>query len=152
MQLPPSLSFDAAVVTAFLEGRARVYDGPVGVRAETCDLVLAAGSSILEGTGFHEWRPIRRRCRMQACRRAGPASPIFGCTAHRASTGRDTTRTYIATLAATVRSIATAGEVWCVFDNTASGAAIENAWELRERVTGTARLSDLHYRLTPISP
>jgi uncharacterized protein YecE (DUF72 family) len=27
----------------------------------------------------------------------------------------------------TVRSIATGAEVWCVFDNTASGAAIENA-------------------------
>ena len=46
---------------------------------------------------------------------------------------------YIATLAATVRSIATAEEVWCVFDNTASGAAIENAWELRERVTDEPR-------------
>jgi uncharacterized protein YecE (DUF72 family) len=40
----------------------------------------------------------------------------------------------IATLAAAVRSAATAEEVWCVFDNTASGAAIENAWELRERL------------------
>ena len=40
----------------------------------------------------------------------------------------------IATLAATVRTISTAAEVWCVFDNTASGAAIENAWELRERL------------------
>jgi uncharacterized protein YecE (DUF72 family) len=28
----------------------------------------------------------------------------------------------------------TAAEVWCVFDNTASGAAIENAWELRQRL------------------
>jgi uncharacterized protein YecE (DUF72 family) len=33
-----------------------------------------------------------------------------------------------------VRSVATAEEVWCVFDNTASGGAIENAWELRERL------------------
>ena len=42
---------------------------------------------------------------------------------------------YIATLALTLRSIPTAAAVWCVFDNTASGAAIENAWALRERVT-----------------
>jgi uncharacterized protein YecE (DUF72 family) len=41
---------------------------------------------------------------------------------------------YIASLADTVRRIATADEVWCVFDNTASGAAIENAWELREQL------------------
>ena len=35
----------------------------------------------------------------------------------------------IATLATGARSIPSAEEVWCVFDNTASGAAIENAWE-----------------------
>ena len=40
----------------------------------------------------------------------------------------------IAALAATIGRISTAAQVWCVFDNTASGAAIENAWELRERV------------------
>jgi uncharacterized protein YecE (DUF72 family) len=37
----------------------------------------------------------------------------------------------LATLARTVWSLPTAEEVWRVFDNTASGAAIENAWELR---------------------
>jgi hypothetical protein len=26
-----------------------------------------------------------------------------------------------------------AGDRWCVFDNTASGGAFENAWELRAR-------------------
>ena len=40
----------------------------------------------------------------------------------------------IATRAATGRGVASAEEVWCVFDNTASGAAIESAWELRERL------------------
>jgi hypothetical protein len=41
---------------------------------------------------------------------------------------------YIATLAATLLNIPTADEVWCVFDNTARGAAIENACELHERL------------------
>jgi hypothetical protein len=40
----------------------------------------------------------------------------------------------MAALAATIGRISTADQVWCVFDNTASGAAIENAWELRERL------------------
>ena len=43
-------------------------------------------------------------------------------------------KNYIATLATTARSIPSAEEVWCVFDNTASGAAIENGWELIERL------------------
>jgi hypothetical protein len=40
--------------------------------------------------------------------------------------------------ASAVRGIPTAEEVWCVFDNTASGAAIDNAWELCERLIGDA--------------
>ena len=40
--------------------------------------------------------------------------------------------TYIASLAAVLRGRPYARDVWCVFDNTASGAAIENAWELQE--------------------
>jgi len=43
----------------------------------------------------------------------------------------------IATLAGTFRKT-TAEQVWCVFDNTASGAAIENACELRERLIAVA--------------
>ena len=39
----------------------------------------------------------------------------------------------IAALAATIGRLSTAEQVWCVFDNTASGAAIENACDLRER-------------------
>ena len=37
--------------------------------------------------------------------------------------------------------MSTAEQVWCVFDNTASGAAIENAWELRQRVIVDPALS-----------
>jgi len=40
----------------------------------------------------------------------------------------------IQTLARTLRGMVTATEAWCVFDNTAGGAAIENALELLERL------------------
>ena len=33
-------------------------------------------------------------------------------------------------LARAFRDAPQAAEIWCVFDNTASGAALENAWEL----------------------
>ena len=55
--------------------------------------------------------------------RAGRASHIFGCTAHHGRTGRDMTRTTSRRLRRPSRSLPTAEEVWCVFDNTASGAA-----------------------------
>jgi uncharacterized protein YecE (DUF72 family) len=34
-------------------------------------------------------------------------------------------------LAARLRALPDEIDAWCVFDNTASGAALENAWELR---------------------
>jgi hypothetical protein len=46
---------------------------------------------------------------------------------------------FIGTLAATIGSMSMSAEVWCVFDNTASGAAIENAWAVRERVIAETR-------------
>ena len=133
VQLPPSLSFDATVVIPFLDLVRQVYDGPVVCEPRHATWFSPPVASLLEHTESHESRPIRHRCRQQPFPRAGRASPIFGCTAHHGSPGHDTTRTTSRRLRLTVRSIATAAEVWCVFDNTASGAAIENAWELRER-------------------
>ena len=43
---------------------------------------------------------------------------------------------YLDTLATIVHGLLKADEVWCIFDNTASGAAIENACELRDLLTG----------------
>lgn len=39
---------------------------------------------------------------------------------------------YIASLATALRAVPASVDVWCVFDNTASGAALENAWELQQ--------------------
>ena len=134
VQLPPSLSFDGPVVTAFLEVVRRVYDGP---------------SSASRGT-----RRGSRRCvtslleRYEISRVAADPPPVPDAAAPagwpRVAYFRlhGSPRTYwsrydenaITTLAATIGRISAAEEVWCVFDNTASGAAIENACELRERL------------------
>jgi len=42
---------------------------------------------------------------------------------------------YIGALGQAVRSISPSVDAWCVFDNTASGAALENAYEL-ENILG----------------
>jgi len=46
---------------------------------------------------------------------------------------------YIAALADTLRRVPAAVDAWCVFDNTASGAALENAWELKMLLNGATR-------------
>jgi uncharacterized protein YecE (DUF72 family) len=42
----------------------------------------------------------------------------------------------LARLAARLRRVPSTIDAWCVFDNTASGAALENAWELAQLVGG----------------
>ena len=42
--------------------------------------------------------------------------------------------TFIDALTTSLRSVPAAVDAWCIFDNTASGAAMENAEELRLRI------------------
>ena len=134
VQLPPSLSFDASVVTRFLDVVRTVYTGPMVCEPRHGTWFSPAVASLLD--------------RYEISRVAADPPPVPEATApsgwpHVAYFRlHGSPRMYwsrydehaIATLAMTVRSLATAAEVWCVFDNTASGAAIENAWELQERL------------------
>ena len=135
VQLPPSLSFDASVVTRFLDVVRTVYKGPMVCEPRHATWFSPAVAALLDA--------------FDISRVAADPAPVPKATAPagwpRLAYFRlhGSPRTYwsrydeiaIATLAATVRSMSTVAEVWCVFDNTASGAAIENAWELRERLT-----------------
>jgi uncharacterized protein YecE (DUF72 family) len=134
LQLPPSLSFDGAVVTTFLDTVREVYDGPIACEPRHATWFSPLVASLLE--------------RYRVSRVAADPPPVpeamtpagWSCVAYFRQHGSP--RTYwsrydanaIAALAASIGRISTADQVWCVFDNTASGAAIENAWELRERV------------------
>jgi uncharacterized protein YecE (DUF72 family) len=48
--------------------------------------------------------------------------------------------TYISTLAAALRRVPATVDAWCIFDNTASGAALENAWELLDLLSAFSAL------------
>ena len=133
LQLPPSLTFDGPVVTRFLNMVRRVYAGAI-----VCEPRHATWFSPLVDALL---------ARYQISRVAADPPPVPDSTIpvgwSRMAYFRlhGSPRTYwsrydenaIATLAGTLARTA-AEQVWCVFDNTASGAAIENAWELRERV------------------
>ena len=134
VQLPPSLSFDASVVTAFLDVVRHVYDGPMVCEPRHATWFSSAVASLLD------------RYRISRVAADPPPVPDATIPAGWPSLAyfrlHGSPRKYwsrydedgIAALAATVRGAATAAEVWCLFDNTASGAAIENAWELSERL------------------
>ena len=138
LQLPPSLSFDASVATAFLDQVRRVYDGALVCEPRHATWFSPLVASLLE--------------RYRISRVAADPSPVPDATTPpgwpRIAYFRlhGSPRTYwsryderaIAALATTIERISTAEQIWCVFDNTASGSAIENAWELRERLSGNS--------------
>lgn len=136
MQLPPSLSFGAAVVTQFLELVRSVYAGPM-----VCEARHATWFSPPVATLLGRYRVSQ----VAADPPPVPAAKVpagWGQVAYFRLHGSPRMywsrydEAYIATLARTVRSVPAAEEVWCLFDNTASGAAIENAWDLYERLVG----------------
>ena len=93
LQLPPSLSFDASVVTAFLDLVRRVYDGPIACEPRHASWFSPRVTRCWSVTESHELEPTRRRCRTQPLPPAGRASCTSGCTAPRGCTGHAMTRT-----------------------------------------------------------
>ncbi len=153
VQLPPSLAFDAGVAVPFLALVRTRYAGPL-----VCEPRHASWFSPLADAALDEHAVARVA--------ANPAPVPTAITpggwpqlAYFRLHGSP--RTYwsryaisdIARLADTVMRASPARETWCVFDNTASGAAIENAWELREQLGGDAGLSsELDSSETPTPP
>jgi len=134
VQLPPSLSFDSSVVTRFLEMVRQVYAGPVVCEPRHATWFSPAVDPLLQKYRISRVAADPPSVPAAATPSGWPGLAYFRLHgAPRMYWSRYDERV-IATLAATLINLPANAEVWCVFDNTASGAAIENAWELRERV------------------
>ena len=134
VQLPPSLSFDASVVTPFLDVVRKVYNGPMVCEPRHATWFSSAVASLLDRYNISRVAADPPPVPEATIPAGWPRLAYFRLHGSPRKYWSRYGEDGIATLAATVRSAATAEEVWCVFDNTASGAAIENAWELRERL------------------
>jgi uncharacterized protein YecE (DUF72 family) len=134
VQLPPSSAFDCGVVPSFLALMREMYDGALVCEPRHDTWFSAAVDSVLE--------------QYQVSRVVADPPPVPGAVV---PTGwsrlayfrlHGTPRKYwsrynetdIAELAAAARRLPNAAEVWVIFDNTASGAAIENACEVNEQL------------------
>ena len=92
VQLPPSLSFDASVVTPFLDVVRQVYNGPLVCEPRHATWFTAAVASLLNCYGISRVAADPPPVRKQPSLRVGRASHIFGYTDRRGSTGHDMTR------------------------------------------------------------
>lgn len=132
MQLPPSFAFDARVVARFLDLLRTRHAGHVVCEPRHATWFTAAVETLL--------------ARYEVARVAADPALAPGAHAPGGWPGliyyrlHGSPRTYWSRYeAAFIEALAARmpADAWCIFDNTASGAAVENALELRASVTAS---------------
>jgi len=130
VQLPPSLWFDARVCGRFFDAFRDRYDGPLVCEPRHVTLFGPAATQLLLR---HQ---VARAAADPSCAPGGDTPGGWDGFAYFRLHGSPRmywSRYEAASIEALARTL-TAGahrEVWCVFDNTALGAAVENAFELQ---------------------
>lgn len=130
VQLPGSHVFDARVVGRFFELLRARYDGAVVCEPRHPSWLAAGADALL--ARYQVARVAADPARAPGFERPGGWAGLVYFRLH------GSPRTYwsrydaafIKALAASLASVSASVDAWCMFDNTASGAAIENAHEL----------------------
>jgi uncharacterized protein YecE (DUF72 family) len=135
IQLPPSLVFDVRVAVRFFDLVRSAYDGFVVCEPRHQTWFSAGADALL--VRYEVARVGADPPPAEGAERPGGWKGIVYYRLHGAPRkywsryGGE----YIAALAQAVRLVPPSVDAWCLFDNTASGAAVENAWELEKLLT-----------------
>jgi uncharacterized protein YecE (DUF72 family) len=132
VQLPPSFDFDARAAASFFEMVRGRYEGTVVCEPRHPAWFGARADALMNR--YHVARVAADPAITDRSSAPGGWTGVAYFRLHGAP------RTYwsrygaadLSRLGTLVRQIAESVDVWCVFDNTASGAALENAWQLRQ--------------------
>jgi uncharacterized protein YecE (DUF72 family) len=131
VQLPPSLFFEQRIASRFFDVVRGVYHGHIVCEPRHPTWFAESATSLLDHY---------RISRVAADPAVVPAAGVPGARSDLAYFRlHGSPRTYwsrydandLAALAATIRGLPSPTVVWCVFDNTAAGAALENACDLQ---------------------
>jgi uncharacterized protein YecE (DUF72 family) len=133
-QLPPKLAFDEAIAQKFFIGLRAGYDGSVALEARHSSWFTAPVSQLLV-----EHRIARVAADPARVPEAAEPAGWRGFTYYRLHGSPRTyysayTPEYLDRLANLAAEEGKTSDVWVIFDNTASGAALNNAFELRDRL------------------
>jgi len=137
VQLPPSFAFDRPVVSSFFRLLRSVYDGLVACEPRHATWFSPAVSLLFDRYRISRVAADPARVPEASIPAGWPGLVYFRLHGSPRTYWSRYDEPYIEALAATLASNGAAQEVWCVFDNTAAGAALENAWELREHLEAT---------------
>lgn len=130
-QLPPKQVFDTAIAEEFLIALREMHAGPVAFEPRHASWFTPQAAALLRH--FEVARAAADPPRVAEAARPGGWAGLRYFRLHgspRTYYSRYDTD-YIATLAEAIYQAATNAEVWCIFDNTAMGAAIHNAREVQ---------------------
>ena len=134
VQLPPSLPFDDEVVGAFLDSLRRRYDGPLACEPRHASWFTPEASKRLVDS---EVARVAADPAVvpQAAEPGGWGGLVYyrlhGSPKVYYSAYSDE---YLQALAVTLREAANTAPTWCIFDNTAQGAATEDALAVSNRL------------------
>lgn len=130
VQLPPSLAFDRRVATRFLDLLRAHFDGHVVCEPRHPTWFAPAADALL--VGYEVARVAADPPPAPGAERPGGWSGLMYYRLH--GSPRKYWSRYdadaLTQLADALRRVPPRVDAWCVFDNTASGAALENAYEL----------------------
>ncbi len=135
LQLPPSLAFDERRARACFEELRALHTGPVACEPRHASWFAPGPERLQEA--FRIARVAADPARVPAAGRPGGWAGLAYYRLHGSPQLYRSAYTdaFLASLAADLRALAGRAEVWCIFDNTAAGAAIPDALRLTELVS-----------------
>jgi uncharacterized protein YecE (DUF72 family) len=135
IQVPPSFAFERRKVERFLDTLRARYDGPLVCEPRHETWFSPIASELL--VSYRVARVAADPAILEIGKQPGAWNGIVYFRLH-GSPRKYWSRyseEYIDALARTLKEQSQSADTWCIFDNTASGAAIENALELDQRLT-----------------
>lgn len=139
VQLPPSLQFDVEAATAFFRELRTRFDGPVACEPRHPTWFEPPADELLRDGRVA--RVAADPARVPEAARPGgwPGLAYYRLHGSPRMYYSEYQPEFIERLAREIDSFATSAEVWCIFDNTVSGAATGNALELMAGLQGPER-------------
>ncbi|MCU1254053.1 MAG: hypothetical protein JWM83_352 [Candidatus Angelobacter sp.] len=130
LQLPPSLVFNKILADTFFKMFRGLYGGPAVLEPRHVSWFAEEAESLLQ-----QFRIARVAADPALTHKAAQPSGWTGLAYFRLHGSPKRyystySEDYLSCLAARLRKMAVSATVWCIFDNTASGAALANALEL----------------------
>jgi uncharacterized protein YecE (DUF72 family) len=142
VQLPPSLQFDEAIVSKFFELVRSLDHGAMVCEPRHATWFTPAADSLLKAFAVSRVAADPSPVPSSSDPGAWPGIAYFRLHGSPRKYWSTYSEQFLVALTASIGHVGSADEVWCVFDNTASGAAAVNALELSERLRREASSYD----------